>query len=66
MQDILTIATRNDAVILTDRDGDIAILKRHYDADGIAQPRHKPDPADYLPVSTWLAMTADQADAKVC
>lgn len=60
------IASANDASIHTDRDGDVAILRRLYDDDGIQQVRYAPSPCDHLPLCEWEAMTADEAAARVC
>jgi len=60
------IAAANNASIITDKDGDIAILRRHFDDEGVQQVRYSPDPCDHLPESEWEAMTQDQASARVC
>lgn len=60
------IAEANDASIITDKDGDIAILRRHYDQDGKQEVRYAPDPCDHLPANRWEAMTPEQAAARVC
>ena len=62
---IQEIANANNASIITDN-GDIAILRRHYDEDGKQEVRYAPDPCDYLPESRWEAMTPKQAAARVC
>ncbi len=59
-------ADANDASIITDKDGHIAILRRHYDEDGKQEVRYAPDPCDHLPESRWEAMTPEQAAARVC
>jgi hypothetical protein len=63
---ITAIATQHDAAILTDRDGDIAILARLTGTDGLPVVRHRPDPCDFLPVARWESMTPGQAAAAVC
>ena len=63
---ITAIATQHDAAILTDRDGDIAILARLTGADGLPVVRHRPDPVDFRPVSFWETATAEQVAAAVC
>jgi hypothetical protein len=63
---ITAIAAANNAAILTDRDGDIAILARLTGADGLPVVRHRPDPCDFLPVARWESMTAEQAAEAVC
>jgi hypothetical protein len=62
---IQEIANANDAIIIEDRQGDIAILARHYDSDGKRVIRHRPDPCEFRPVSHWLAMTPEQAAAAI-
>jgi len=63
---IQELATIHDATIITDRVGDIALLRRHYDDDGVRQLRHVPDPCDHLPESEWEAMTPEQAATRSC
>ena len=63
---IQEIADANDASIITDKDGDIAILRRHYDEDGKQEVRYAPDPCDHLPQAEWEAMTAEEAARRVC
>lgn len=60
------IAELHDAAIISDRDGHIAILRRHYDDAGVPQVRHAPDPCDHLPESEWEGMTPEQAASRVC
>lgn len=60
------IAELHDAAILTDRDGDIALLARHYNDEGIQEVRYAPDPCDYLPEKRWEAMAPDQVAARIC
>jgi hypothetical protein len=62
---IQEIANANNASII-DKDGDIAILRRHYDEDGKQEVRHAPDPCDHLPQAKWEAMTAEEAARFVC
>lgn len=63
---IQQIAEANDATIIEDKDGNIAILARHYDADGIAVVRYYPDRCDFHSVAKWESMTPEQAAAAVC
>lgn len=60
------IADSNDASILIDEQGDIAVQRRHYDQDGIQVPVHRPDPCDFLPESRWLEMSVEHASRRVC
>jgi len=63
---IQEIATTHDAAIITDAAGDIALLRRIRDDDGIQQVRFAPDPCDHLPQSQWEAMTPEEAARRVC
>jgi hypothetical protein len=63
---ITAIAATNNAAVIIDRDGDVALLARHYDEDGHQVARHRPDPCDFLPVARWESMTAEQVAAAVC
>jgi hypothetical protein len=63
---ITAIATKNDATVITDRDGDVAILARLTGTDGLPVVRHRPDPCDFLPVARWESMTPEQAASAVC
>jgi len=60
------IADAKGAAIIIDRDGDIALLRRLYDADGVCEVRYAPDPCDHLPIAKWLSMTAGEVAQKVC
>jgi len=60
------IADANDAYIRLDGDGDIALLRRLYDADGVREVRYAPAPCDHLPIAKWLSMTAAEVAQKVC
>ncbi len=55
---IKKIANDNDCSIHTDKHGDIALLKRLYDDDGIKVVRFAPDPCDYFPLDAWLKADA--------
>jgi hypothetical protein len=63
---ITAIAAAHNAAILTDRDGDVALLSRLTGTDGRQIVRYRPDPCDFLPVARWESMTAEQAAAAVC
>ena len=63
---ITEIATATDTYIRLDLDGDIALSRRLYDADGVREVRYGPDPCDHLPVAKWLSMTAGEVAQKVC
>lgn len=63
---IQEIASANDASIITDKDGDVALLCRLYDDEGRSVVRYAPDPCDYLPQEQWEAMTAEEAASRVC
>jgi hypothetical protein len=63
---ITAIATKNDATVITDRDGDVAILARLTGTDGLPVVRHRPDPCYFRAVSFWETATAEQAAAAVC
>ena len=62
---IETHARANDADTVTDNAGAVAILRRHYDADGAQAIRVPSWPADYRSPAAWHAMTAAQAAAAV-
>lgn len=59
------IAKAHDAVVLVDKDGDVAIQQRRYD-EGVIQIRFRPDPCDYLPVERWNSMTEAEIAAAIC
>ena len=63
---IQEIANALNASIIEDRDGDVALLGRIYNEEGVPVVRHRPDPCDFHPVEKWEAMTAEQAAAAVC
>jgi len=63
---IQEIAQINDAAIITDKYGDIALLGYLYDEDGVRQVRYAPDPCHHYPLARWLEMTPEQAAAHVC
>ncbi len=63
---ITAIAAQHNAAIITDRDGDIALLARLTGTDGLPVVRHRPDPCDFRAVSFWETATAEQAAAAVC
>lgn len=60
------IAKLHNAAIITDRDGDIALLARIYNDEGIQVVRHAPDPCDFLPEARWEAMTSEQVASRIC
>jgi hypothetical protein len=62
-ESICNHASANDADPVTDRAGDVALLRRHYDDDGAETVRQWPDPCDFHAPATWHAMTPEQAAA---
>ncbi len=63
-ESIETHARANDADAVTDNAGAVAIVRRHYDADG-AEVERTPRPADHYTPAAWYAMTPAQAAATV-
>lgn len=63
---IETLATALDASVIYDSAGDIALQARVYDDDGVQQVRYRPDPCDFLPLSEWQSMAAEEAARQVC
>lgn len=66
MKTIKSLALAHNASIITDRDGNIALLSRIYDAEGLSVVRHRPDPCEFHPVAEWLEMTPEQVAVAVC
>lgn len=60
------IAERHDAAILADADGDVAIQRRIYDADGILVVRFRPDNCDFFPIAGWESMTEEEVSRAIC
>ena len=63
---ITAIAAANNAAIIVDRDGDIALLSRLTGTDGLPVVRHRPDNCDFRAASFWETATAEQAAEAVC
>lgn len=64
-ESIETHARANDADADTDNAGSVALVRRHYDADGAQAIRVPSWPADYYTPAAWHAMTPAQAAATV-
>jgi hypothetical protein len=63
---ITALAAQHNAAIITDRDGDVALLARLTGTDGLPVVRHRPDHCNFHSVSFWETATAEQAAAAVC
>lgn len=60
------LAEEFDATILTDKDGDFAILRRYYERDGRQIVRHAPDRCDYHSTQAWIEADAVKRRNWVC
>lgn len=48
-------ATNRGAYTLQDRDGDVAVVARLFDEDGLEIVQSAPDPVEFRPQAYWLA-----------
>lgn len=66
IQSLAGWAAHQDAVVLTDAVGDIAVQRRHYDDDGVRILRHRPDPADFRMPILWAASRESERQGWIC
>lgn len=52
-----------DTMVLQDASGALAVLQRHFDADGVEVVRYRPDPSAYHSEAAWDAASAQQVAA---
>jgi hypothetical protein len=55
---LANFASDMDSTILIDRAGDICLLQRVRDEEGVSVVRHAPDHGDFHPESDWLMAIA--------
>lgn len=64
--DIYRFAKENNASVIKDRDGDIALLRRMWTDDGREIVRHSPDPVDFKSLAWWIGATDEQRREAIC
>lgn len=55
IEELTLIARNQNAYVLTDKDGDIAIQFHIYNEDDTEIVRHQPDPGNFRPLAWWAA-----------
>lgn len=60
------IAQAHNAYTKTDHEGDVAICRRLYNAEGIEQVRHAPCRGDFLTKRQWINGSPEEVAHWVC